>query len=153
MNYKNDNNLPIVVIFGRPNVGKSMLFNTLVEKKQALVTDIPGTTRDSNLGIVSWQNQEFNLVDTGGILDIKCLTNKSTKTDDIEIKVQSQARQYLLQADLILFLTDNKSGLLFQDKQLALFLKKTVDQNKIILVSNKVDNNNIKDPKAKNEDV
>ncbi len=142
MNYKNDNNLPIVVIFGRPNVGKSMLFNTLVEKKQALVTDIPGTTRDSNLGIVSWQNQEFNLVDTGGILDIKCLTNKSTKTDDIEIKVQSQARQYLLQADLILFLTDNKSGLLFQDKQLALFLKKTVDQNKIILVANKVDNFN-----------
>ncbi|MDO9399393.1 MAG: ribosome biogenesis GTPase Der [bacterium] len=142
MNYKKNNNIPLVVIFGRANVGKSTLFNTLIEKKQALVTDIPGTTRDSNLGIVEWQRQEFNLVDTGGILDIKCLTSKSAKTDDIETKVQLQARQYLAQADLILFLIDNKSGLLFQDKQLALFLKKNVDQNKILLVANKVDNPN-----------
>ncbi|MBU0879395.1 MAG: ribosome biogenesis GTPase Der [Patescibacteria group bacterium] len=142
MNYKNNNNLPLVVIFGRANVGKSTLFNTLIEKKQALVTDIPGTTRDSNLGIVEWQRQKFNLVDTGGILDIKCLTSKSSKTDDIETKVQLQARQYLAQADLILFLIDNKSGLLLQDKQLALFLKKTTNQKNILLVANKVDNPN-----------
>lgn len=142
MNYKNNNNLPLVVIFGRANVGKSTLFNTLIEKKQALVTDIPGTTRDSNLGIVEWQRQKFNLVDTGGILDIKCLASKSSKTNDIETKVQLQARQYLAQADLILFLIDNKSGLLLQDKQLALFLKKTTNQKNILLVANKVDNPN-----------
>lgn len=149
MSYKKNNNLPLVVIFGRTNVGKSTLFNALVEKRQALVSDIPGTTRDSNLGIVGWQSQEFNLVDTGGILDLKYLTtprqnlllgDSEAKINDIEIKVQSQARQYLSQADLILFLVDNKSGLLLQDKQLALFLKKNVDQNKIILVANKMDN-------------
>ncbi|MBU0636799.1 MAG: ribosome biogenesis GTPase Der [Patescibacteria group bacterium] len=142
MNYKENNNLFSVVIFGRANVGKSTLFNTLIEKKQALVADIPGTTRDSNLGVVDWQRQKFNLVDTGGILDLKYLTNKliNTKTNDIEEKVQSQARQYLTQADLILFLVDNKSGLMPQDKQLALFLKKFIDLNKIILTANKVDN-------------
>jgi len=131
---KEKNNLPLVVIFGRTNVGKSTLFNALVEKKQALVADIPGTTRDSNIGQVSWGRLSFNLIDTGGIIDLKYLTGQSAKTNDIEVKVQQQARQYLDQADLILFLVDNKAGLLPQDKQLALILKKTADTKKIILV-------------------
>jgi len=136
---KEKNNLPLVVIFGRTNVGKSTLFNALVEKKQALVADIPGTTRDSNIGQVSWGRLSFNLIDTGGIIDLKYLTGQSAKTNDIEVKVQQQARQYLDQADLILFLVDNKTGLLPQDKQMALILKKTADAKKIILVVNKVD--------------
>ena len=136
---KEKNNLPLVVIFGRTNVGKSTLFNALVEKKQALVADIPGTTRDSNIGQVSWGRLSFNLIDTGGIIDLKYLTGQSAKTNDIEVKVQQQARQYLDQADLILFLVDNKTGLLPQDKQMALILKKTADAKKIILVANKVD--------------
>ena len=139
MSNSNDKNLPLVVIFGRTNVGKSTLFNALVEKKQALVANIPGTTRDSNIGQVSWGRLSFNLIDTGGIIDLKYLTGQSAKTNDIEVKVQQQARQYLDQADLILFLVDNKAGLLPQDKQLALILKKTADAKKIILVANKVD--------------
>jgi len=139
MSNSNDKNLPLVVIFGRTNVGKSTLFNALVEKKQALVANIPGTTRDSNIGQVSWGRLSFNLIDTGGIIDLKYLTGQSVKTNDIEVKVQQQARQYLDQADLILFLVDNKTGLLPQDKQLALILKKTADTKKIILVVNKVD--------------
>jgi len=139
MSNSNDKNLPLVVIFGRTNVGKSTLFNALVEKKQALVADIPGTTRDSNIGQVSWGRLSFNLIDTGGIIDLKYLTGQSVKTNDIEVKVQQQARQYLDQADLILFLVDNKTGLLPQDKQMALILKKTADTKKIILVVNKVD--------------
>ena len=139
MSNSNDKNLPLVVIFGRTNVGKSTLFNALVEKKQALVADIPGTTRDSNIGQVSWGRLSFNLIDTGGIIDLKYLTGQSVKTNDIEVKVQQQARQYLDQADLILFLVDNKTGLLPQDKQMALILKKTADAKKIILVANKVD--------------
>ena len=131
--------VPLVVIFGRTNVGKSTLFNALVEKKQALVTDIPGTTRDSNIGQVSWRHSTFTLIDTGGIIDLKYLTGQSIKTNDIEAKVQQQARQYLGRADSILFLVDNKTGLLPQDKQMALILKKTVDTKKIILVANKVD--------------
>ena len=111
----------------------------MVEKKQALVANIPGTTRDSNIGQVSWGRLSFNLIDTGGIIDLKYLTGQSVKTNDIEVKVQQQARQYLDQADLILFLVDNKTGLLPQDKQLALILKKTADTKKIILVVNKVD--------------
>ena len=63
------NNLPLVVIFGRTNVGKSTLFNTLTEKRQALVSTIPGTTRDSNTGTVEWQGHAFEVVDTGGIMD------------------------------------------------------------------------------------
>ena len=67
----NKNNLPLVVIFGRTNVGKSTLFNCLIEKKQALVSKIEGTTRDSNINEISWQGIKFKLVDTGGIIDLK----------------------------------------------------------------------------------
>ncbi|MFH1427715.1 MAG: ribosome biogenesis GTPase Der, partial [Patescibacteria group bacterium] len=116
------------------------LFNCLTEKKQALVSEIEGTTRDSNLKEIEWRGKKLKLVDTGGILDLKYLFGKNLKSNDIESKVQNQARQYLQRADLILFLVDTKSGLLPQDKQMALFLKKNLaDKNKIILVANKVD--------------
>ena len=132
--------LPLVVIFGRTNVGKSTLFNCLVEKKKALVSKIEGTTRDSNIGKISWRGIDFELIDTGGIIDLKYLTGKKLKTDDIEAKVQQQARDHLTQADLILFLVDIKEGLLPPDKQLAIFLKKTLSKtDHIILVANKAD--------------
>ncbi|MFH1822739.1 MAG: ribosome biogenesis GTPase Der [Patescibacteria group bacterium] len=136
----NKKQLPLVVIFGRTNAGKSTLFNCLTEKKQALVSEIEGTTRDSNLKEIEWRGKKLILVDTGGILDLKYLFGKNLKSNDIESKVQNQARQYLQRADLILFLVDTKSGLLPQDKQMALFLKKNLaEKNKIILVANKVD--------------
>jgi len=125
MSYKKLNqNLPLVVIFGRTNVGKSTLFNTLLHKKKALTANMDGTTRDANTGVVEWGRHRFNFVDTGGIIDLKYLSGNKIKTDDIEAKVQKQARDYLKRADLILFLVDVRTGLLPQDRQLALILKK-----------------------------
>ncbi|MDP3043457.1 MAG: ribosome biogenesis GTPase Der, partial [bacterium] len=135
-------------IFGRANVGKSTLFNCLTEKKQALVSPIEGATRDSNIGQVSWRDKTFELIDTGGIMDLKFLSesprnrkksDKPIEADIINIKVQQQAREYLQRADLILSLVDSKTGLLPQDKQIALFLKKLGKKNKILLVANKTD--------------
>ena len=131
--------LPLVVIFGRTNVGKSTLFNCLVEKRQALVSDIAGTTRDSNLGRVVWLGQEFELVDTGGIIDLKHLLGQTKAESDIDDKVQEQAKRYLKAADLVIFLADNKTGLLPADRQMALLIKKSVNPKKIILAVNKVD--------------
>jgi len=128
-----------IVIFGRTNVGKSTLFNCLTEKSQALVANAEGTTRDSNIGEVEWQRKKFQLIDTGGILDLKYLTGKKIKTNDIEIKVQQQAKEYLTKADLVLFVVDNKTGLLPQDRQMAIIVKKIVPNKKIILVVNKTD--------------
>jgi len=136
---KTKKNLPLVVIFGRTNVGKSTLFNCLIEKRQALVSDIEETTRDSNLGEISWLGGKFTIADTGGLLDIKHLTDKVKPTDTIRNQVQKQTFKYLKQADLILFVLDNKAGLLPQDKALALFIKKNVDPKKVILTINKVD--------------
>ncbi len=136
--------MPLVVIFGRTNVGKSTLFNCLTEKKQALTADVEGTTRDSNLGKVSWQYREFELVDTGGIIDLKFLTGQNKKTDDIESKVQLQAKNLLKQADLVIFTVDAKAGLLPQDKQMALLVKKIVAPEKIILLTNKSDNTKLR---------
>ncbi|MDP2736953.1 MAG: ribosome biogenesis GTPase Der [bacterium] len=131
--------LPLVVIFGRANVGKSTLFNCLTEKRQALISNIAGTTRDSNLGQVDWQGRCFEVVDTGGIIDLKHLTKKASSDDAILDQVQRQASQYLKQADLVIFLVDNKTGLLPQDREMALLIKKNVSADKVLLAVNKVD--------------
>lgn len=133
------NALPLVVIFGRANVGKSTLFNCLIEKNKALVSKIPGTTRDSNRGLVGWQGHQFNIIDTGGILDINCLLGRVKNAGDIDNKVQAQARDFLKRADLILFMVDAKTGLLPQDRELALLLKKERFTDKVVLAVNKVD--------------
>ncbi len=135
------NNLPLVVMCGRTNVGKSTLFNCLIEKRQALVSDIAGTTRDSNLGIVEWDNSAFELVDTAGILDWRYLLTKKMADNDIDTQTQKQARTYLDRADLILFVVDTKTGLLPEDKELAAALKKSPEYSKkVMLIANKVDN-------------
>lgn len=133
--------LPLVVICGRTNVGKSTLFNCLVEKRQAMVSDIAGTTRDSNLGTVEWAKSAFDLVDTAGIIDSRALSNKKILENDIDSQTQRQARHYLDQANLILFLVDTKTGLLPEDKSLAIGLKKNPKyRQKTLVVANKVDN-------------
>ncbi|PLX21596.1 ribosome biogenesis GTPase Der [Candidatus Parcubacteria bacterium] len=133
--------LPTVVIFGRTNVGKSTLFNKIVERNLALVADIDGTTRDSNISEAEWNGINFNLVDTGGIMDLDFLLDKKAETGDIEAKVQKQASDYLTKADIILFLVDAKSGILPQDKEMVQLLKKILPKSKkIILVVNKSDN-------------
>lgn len=141
MSYK-EKKLPIVVIFGRTNVGKSTLFNRLIGRKQALVSKLPGTTRDSNRGTVNWRGKSFAIIDTGGIIDLTLLTNKKrAKEDTVEVKVQKQARLMLSRADLVLFVVDITTGLLPEDRQMALFFKKTaLRPANIILVVNKADN-------------
>jgi GTPase len=150
---KNSKKMPLVVIFGRPNVGKSTLFNRLIEAKQAIVSDIPGTTRDSNINLVHWNGFVFELVDTGGILTPtqEAMFRKQEgghihrTVDDINMKVQKQAVGYLKIADLVLFTVDNKTGLLPQDRTMANLLRANLsaeERKKIILVANKVDSQN-----------
>lgn len=137
----NNQNLPIVAICGRVNVGKSTLFNRLLEKKQAIISDIEGTTRDSNLGTVSWSYCNFQLIDTAGLIKARYLKSlKKEDQEDIDIKAQKQAIDYLEKAKLILFLVDAKAGLMSGDKELAkeIFRNKKLKQ-KTILVINKVD--------------
>ena len=130
----------LVALCGRTNVGKSTLFNALTEKRQALISNIAGTTRDSNLGIAEWQGLSFDLIDTAGLLDSRALTNKKITSDDIDSQTQKQARTYLLLADLIIFMVDNKDGLLAEDKDIAAGLKKNpAYRHKTIVVANKVD--------------
>jgi len=133
------NESSLVVIFGRTNVGKSTMFNRLIEQRQALVADSEGTTRDSNVGSVDWRGRNIQLVDTGGIIDIKGMSDKTKINDTIAAKVQQQASQYIKRAELVLFVVDNSTGLLPQDKALVLALKKIFPPKKIILVVNKVD--------------
>ncbi|MFA6215810.1 MAG: ribosome biogenesis GTPase Der [Patescibacteria group bacterium] len=141
--------LPTVVLVGRINVGKSSFFNCLTETGRALISPIPGTTRDYNLGQVAWRKKNFNLIDTGGV-NIDNLKNsiqsllsaktpkKLQKIDAIETEIIQQTKEALNKADLIIMVTDGKSGLLPADKELALVLKKL--KKPVILVSNKVDN-------------
>ena len=131
---------PLVVLCGRTNVGKSTLFNALTEKRQALVSDIAGTTRDSNLGSAEWRGLPFDIVDTAGLLDSRALTNEKIKTSDIDSQSQKQAKKYLDQADLILFIVDAKDGMMAEDKALAANINKSQKyRQKTILVANKVD--------------
>lgn len=137
---KEENNLPLVVICGRTNVGKSTLFNRLTEKSQALVSSIEGTTRDCNLGDISWNNVDFCLVDTAGLLTPKFLEKDKAKGFDIDTQAQNQALKYLRQAKIVIFLVDTKTGLLPEDTSLAKAINKRSDiKGKLILVANKVD--------------
>lgn len=122
--------LPTVAIVGRVNVGKSTLFNRLVANRQAIVSDIPGTTRTRNIGLSTWRGKQFRLIDTGGL----------TFTDDVllEKEIIHQTEIALKEADVIIFLADVKDGLLPQEKELAKIIKKC--QRPIIFVVNKADN-------------
>jgi len=133
-------NKPLVVIFGRTNVGKSTLFNCLTEKSTALVSNIPGTTRDANIADVEWQGRNFSLVDTGGFIDLDFLRLRKIKAETIDEYVQKQARDYLKRADLILFVVDVRDGILPQDKMMATIARRIIeDKNKIMVIANKAD--------------
>ncbi len=135
-----ENNLPLVVICGRTNVGKSTLFNRITEKSQALVSSIEGTTRDCNLGDVSWNRVDFTLVDTAGLLTPTFLEKDKAKGNDVDTQAQSQALNYLRQAQIIIFLVDTRAGTLPEDIALAKAINKRDDiKGKVILVANKVD--------------
>lgn len=120
---------PIVAIVGRPNVGKSTLFNRIAGKRIAIVEDIPGVTRDRIYADAEWNGISFGIIDTGGIED--------SKEDKIAVRVREQAKIAMEMADVILFICDGKAGITSSDEEVASILKKT--GKKVILLVNKVD--------------
>ena len=120
---------PIVAIVGRPNVGKSTLFNMMVGERLSIVKDTPGVTRDRIYADVTWLNHSFTLMDTGGI---------EPETNDLMLKhMREQAEMAIEMADVVLFLTDGKTGLVDADYQVADMLRKS--HKPVILAVNKVD--------------
>ena len=121
---------PLVAIVGRPNVGKSTLFNRLTGSRQAIVTDVPGTTRDRLLAEVSWEGRGFTLVDTGGL--------EPRPEDPIKEQVRAQVEVAVSEADLIIFLMDVSDGITPGDQEVAGWLRRT--QKPLVVAVNKVDN-------------
>lgn len=123
----------LVAIAGRPNVGKSTLFNRLTKTRQAIVSDTAGTTRDRQYGKCDWNGKEFSVVDTGGWV---------VKSDDIfEEEIRKQVIIATEEADLILFLVDITTGVTDWDTDVAQILRRT--KLPVILVANKTDNNDL----------
>ncbi|MBQ5658364.1 MAG: ribosome biogenesis GTPase Der, partial [Peptococcaceae bacterium] len=121
---------PIVAIVGRPNVGKSTLFNRLTRSKMAIVEDYPGVTRDRLYQDAEWNNRKFTLIDTGGI---------EVKSDDtILAQVRTQAQVAMEEADVIIFMCDIKAGVTNEDMEIAQMLRRT--KKDVILAVNKVEN-------------
>ena len=121
---------PIVAIIGRPNVGKSTLFNKLVGDRVAIVDDQPGVTRDRLYRDTEWNGREFVLVDTGGL--------EPRNNDFMMTKIKEQAEVAVTEADVIIFVVDGKAGLTALDEEVAYYLRKKTKP--VILCVNKIDN-------------
>jgi len=121
----------IIAIVGRPNVGKSTLFNRLTGKNEAIVHDSSGVTRDRNYGEGEWTGKKFFLIDTGGFVP--------HSDDQFEKAIRSQVKLAIDEADKLLFVVDAKMGLHPLDKEVAAMLRKYANDKKIILITNKID--------------
>ena len=122
----------IVAIVGRPNVGKSTLFNRILGLRDAIVHDTPGVTRDRKYGEADWAGKSFTIIDTGGYVP---------KSEDVfEQAIREQAQIAVEEADLVLFVVDAKDGILPLDKEIADILRKS--EKPILLVVNKIDSVN-----------
>lgn len=128
-------NFPTVALIGRVNVGKSTLFNRLIEKDKAIVSPIPGTTRTNNEGLILWRKKFVKLIDTGG------LTFDGNVA--LEEDIIKQSERAIEEADLIIFVVDTQAGVLPQEKELAKLLKRKATNKPIILLANKVDSQKI----------
>jgi len=121
----------VVAIVGRPNVGKSTLFNRLIGARKAIIDDVSGVTRDRIYGFSDWNGRDFTVIDTGGFV---------TGSEDIfESAIRDQVKIAMDEADIIIFLTDVTTGITDLDADVADMLRKST--KKIILAVNKVDNN------------
>ncbi|HQN27275.1 MAG TPA: 50S ribosome-binding GTPase, partial [Mesotoga sp.] len=118
-----------VLIIGRPNVGKSTLFNRLVGGRKAIVDDIPGVTRDFTVGRVNWQQKTFQLVDTCGLFE--------NPENIVEEKMKEVTLELLGEGDLLIFLVDGRQGVTSADIELSNYLRK--QKKEIVFVANKVE--------------
>ena len=123
--------LPVIAIVGRPNVGKSTLFNRLTKRRDALVLNLPGVTRDRQYGEALFDNQPYIVIDTGGL---------TTGNEQLAKNMVEQSWQAVNEADSVLFLVDGKEGLNQSDRDITLKLRKT--NKHVILVINKMDGQN-----------
>lgn len=126
---RDEKTLPTVALIGRVNVGKSTLFNRLIESKKAIVSDIAGTTRTNNEGIVHWRGKMFRIVDTGGL----------TFAQDIplEDEIIEQTKRAIKEADILIMVTDAKTGILPQEKEVAKLVRRK--DKPVFLLLNKAD--------------
>src|SRR5262245_45485979 len=119
---------PIVALVGRPNVGKSTLFNRLVGERLAIVDDIPGTTRDRLSGEAEWNGRAFHVVDTGGIDPTQgggALAPLSIGSADYINEIRRQAKVAIDEADAILFVNDGDTGVTAPDLEVAQILRRS----------------------------
>src|ERR1044071_8138928 len=120
-----------VAIIGRPNVGKSTLFNRLLEQRKAIVDNISGVTRDRQYGITDWNGKTFNVIDTGGFVP--------DSEDIFETEIRKQVAIAIEEANAIIFMTDVATGITHLDDAMAHMLRRS--SKPVFLVVNKVDNN------------
>ncbi len=121
---------PLVALVGRPNVGKSTLFNRLMGRPMAVVEDEPGTTRDRLYGDVVWGEREFTVIDTGGL--------ETVAASDLTEEVREQAETAIQDADLVLFLVDARAGVTNADIEVVDVVRRS--QRPVVVVANKADN-------------
>src|ERR671929_2201508 len=123
--------MPIVALVGRPNVGKSTLFNRLIGEHRAVVHEQPGTTRDRLYGTAEWRDREFTVIDTGGI-------GLESGEGDLLADVRLQAEEAMREADVIVWVVDAASGQTAADLEVADHLRGS--PKPVILVANKAEN-------------
>src|SRR5437868_13391406 len=121
--------LPSIVLVGRPNVGKSTLFNRLTSTRRAIVTAIPGTTRDVMTHPAEWRGARFQVVDTGGMF--------GASDDPLHALVFDRGQRALQEADLLVLVVDGREGLVPGDREIAKVSRET--NRPVILVINKMD--------------
>lgn len=123
----------VVAIVGRPNVGKSTLFNRLVESRQAIMDDVSGVTRDRHYGLAEWNGRSFTIIDTGGYV--------AFSEDVFEKAVREQVEIAMREANYILFMVDTKAGITGMDDEFANIIRRT--NKPVFLIANKADNNTL----------
>ncbi|KAB2879569.1 GTP-binding protein, partial [bacterium] len=139
---KRINRIPVVSIVGRPNVGKSTLFNRIIGRQDAIVHGTPGVTRDRHYEITDWNGKQFVLIDTGGYMP--------DASDEINVAIREQAQFAIEESDLVILLVDAVSGLTTTELQISDTIKRA--RKKHLLCVNKADNENIDLDVAANKD-
>jgi GTP-binding protein len=128
----------IIAIVGRPNVGKSTLFNRLTESRKAIVDDFSGVTRDRHYGVAEWTNKQFTVIDTGGYV--------ANSEDLFEAAIREQVVIAIEEATVILFMVDVTTGITDLDDEIAQLLRRS--KKPVFIVVNKVDNNALQNEAA-----